>query len=334
MFLKKESRKVLSEIKKAKKILLSLHVSPDIDSLTSTLSMDQVLRSMGKETKIISFSQIPPKLLDFAGESKIEITDFSKINFSDFDLFIALDSAQERMITRSPYPKEFPNKFKVINIDHHITNNKYGDINLVYPFSSTAELLFWLYKDWGIKINEKLADLLFRGIMTDTGGFQYPMTSSRTFLAAAELIEKGASLDESVLFSLRSYSFKTLKYWGKILNNMQIDESGKFIWSKISAKEREELGVDPTEIEGAASLFAPVVGGTEFGIILNEEGGCLVRGSLRSRKDFDVSQIAVELGGGGHKQAAGFSLEMPIEEAEKRFWKQPENILNKNNKKD
>jgi len=319
VFLKKESKKVLSLIKKAKKILLSLHVSPDVDSLTSTLSMNLVLKRMGKKTRIISYSQIPPKLLEYAGHDEIEIADFSKVNFSEFDLFIALDSAQERMITRSPYPKEFPENFKIINIDHHITNNKYADLNFVYPFSSTAELLYWLFKDWGTKIDKELADLLFRGIMTDTGGFQYPMTSSKTFSAASQLIEKGASLNEAVLFSLRSFNFKTLKYWGKILNNMQIDESGKFIWSKITAEERKELGVDPTEIEGAASLFAPVVKGTEFGIILNEESGNLIRGSLRSRANFDVSKIAVELGGGGHKQAAGFSLEMPILEAEKKI---------------
>jgi phosphoesterase RecJ-like protein len=317
VFLKKESRKILSEIKKAEKILLALHVSPDVDSLASTLSLNLVLKRMEKKTRIISFSQIPPKLLSFAGEQTVEITDFAKVNFNDYDLFIALDSAQERMITRSHYPEEFPKNFKVINIDHHITNNKYGDINFVYPYSSTSELLYWLFKDWGIKIDRALSDFIFRGIMTDTGGFQYPMTSAETFLVASELLKNGASLDESVLFTLRSYSFKTLKYWGKILNNMRIDESGKFIWSKISAKEREELGVDPTEIEGAASLFTPVVQGTEFGIILNEESGHLVRGSLRSRDKFDVSEIAVELGGGGHKQAAGFSLELPIEEAEK-----------------
>lgn len=316
MFLKKESRKILSEIKKAKKILLALHVSPDVDSLTSALAMDLVLKRMGKKTKIISYSQVPPKLLEYAG-GEIEIADFSKINLSEFDLFISLDSAQQRMITRSPYPKKFPENFKIINIDHHITNNKYGNINFVYPYSSTAELLFWLFKDWGIKPDKELSDLLFRGIMTDSGGFQYPMTSAQTFRAASELLEKGASLDEAVLFSLRSYNFKTLKYWGKILNNMKIDESGKFIWSIISAKEREELGVDPTEIEGAASLFCPVVQGTEFGIILNEESDHLVRGSLRARHEFDVSEIAVSLGGGGHKQAAGFSLEMSIKEAEK-----------------
>jgi len=316
MLNKKTAIKILSEIKKAKKILLTVHVSPDQDSVASVLAMELVLRRMGKKTKIISFSQIPSKLKFISGTERIETADFAKIDFSEFDLFIALDSAQERMITRSHFPESFPSNFKIVNIDHHITNTRFGDINLVVPTSSTTEILYQLFKIWQVKIDKTLARLLFYGIFADTGCFQYSSTSVETFKIAADLIEKGASLNEAVLVSFRSYSLKTLKYWGRVLDNMQTDGSGKFIWSKISKKEREELGVEVTEVEGAANFFAPIVSGTEFGIILMEEEG-LVRGSLRSRDVFDVSKIAVELGGGGHKAAAGFSLNMSLAEAEK-----------------
>lgn len=317
MINKKIAQKIFSEIKKAKKILLALHVSPDADSVGSVLAMNLFLERIGKKTRIISFSQIPSKFLYLPGTEKIGIADFNSVNFGDFDLFIALDSAQERMITRSRYPDNFPENFKIINIDHHVTNTKFGDINLVGIVSSTAELLFELFGIWKVKIDKKLADLLFLGIFADTGCFQYPLTSERTFLTGADLLSRGASLNETVLHFLRSYNFRTLKYWGKVLENLKEDESGKFVWSKVSKEEKESLGVDPTEIEGAASLFAPIVEGTEFGIILMEENG-LVRGSLRSRANFDVSKIAEELGGGGHKQAAGFSLNIPLEEAEKK----------------
>lgn len=318
MISNKTAEKILAEIKKAENILLAVHVSPDVDSVASVLALNMVLEKMNKKTKIISFGQIPPRLFYLSGIEKIEHADFGKIDLKDFDLFVSLDCAAERMITRSQYPREFPQKFKIINIDHHITNTKFGDVNLIKYLSSTAEILLELFKFWKIKIDKKLAQLLFAGIFSDTGCFQYPNTAAGTLIKAADLMKKGASLNENVLYGLRSYSFKTLKYWGKVLDNMKIDERGKFVWSKISKIEKDELGIDPAEIEMAASNFAPIVKSTEFGIILVEETEGFVRGSLRSRQDFDVSKIAVVLGGGGHRQAAGFSLEMPLEEAEEK----------------
>jgi len=313
-----KAAEILSEIKKAKKILLALHVSPDPDSAASVLAMDLVLRRLGKKTTIISYSQIPPRLLDWPEIGKVESGDFARLDLKQFDLFIALDMAAKKMVTRSAFPSKLPRQFKIINIDHHFSNTRFGRINLVALISSTTEILYHLFELWQIKVDRKLSELLFRGIFADTGCFQYANTSVTTLRVAADLIEKGASLDNCVLRDFRSYSLKTLKYWGKILENLQLDESRKFAWSKISREECEELGVYSTEIEGAASLFAPIILGTEFGIILNEESENLTRGSLRSRDNFDVSKIAVELSGGGHKQAAGFSLKMPLEEAEKR----------------
>lgn len=315
---KKSAERILKEIKKAKKILLALHVSPDADSLSSVLSLDLVLKRMKKSSRIISFSPLNSRLFCFPECEEIETFDLAAIDFADFDLFIALDSADQRMITRSPFPRKFPPGFKIINIDHHPTNTKYGRINLLAKTSSTAELLYFLYCSWGIKIDKKLAKFLFEGIFADTGCFQYPITSPKTLRIAAELMEKGACLNEAVLKNFRSYSLKTLKYWGKVLENMQLDESKRFVWSKVSQEELREIGVSSGEIEGAASLFAPVILGTEFGIILNEESKELVRASLRARDSFDVSQIALEFGGGGHKQAAGFSLALPLEKAKEK----------------
>lgn len=315
---RKTGERILTEVKKAKKILLALHVSPDQDSASSVFALDLVLRRMGKKTRIISYSQVPPKLLDLPGIERVEMADFGQIDLQGIDLFIALDSADKKMISRGQMPERFSRKLQVINIDHHISNTRYGKINLVIEASSTAEVLYHLFRLWGVKIDKKLANLIFRGIFGDTGCFQYPNTSVATLKAAADLMEKGASLDECVLRDYRSFSFRTLKYWGKVLENMKLDESGKFIWSKVSQAECEELGVCSTEIEGASSLFAQIVSGTEFGIIMNEEADDLVRVSLRSRDNFDVSTMAVEQGGGGHKKAAGFSLKMSLAEAEKK----------------
>jgi phosphoesterase RecJ-like protein len=314
---KDTAERILREIKGAKRILLALHVSPDGDSIASVLALNSVLKKWGKKTKIISFSAFNSRFSFLPGVEEIETQDFSKIDLANFDLFIALDAAQETKITRNIFPEKFPENFKIINIDHHITNPKFGNINLIVKSSSTCEILYDLFNLWKIKIDKSLAQLFLLGILTDTGCFQYPTMTSNSFRIVADLLDKGASLTELVLLNFRSYKFKTLKYWGKVLENMQLDPSGKFVWTSVSKAEMKELGVTPAEIEGASSLFAPVTLGTEFGIIMNDEGN-LVRVSLRSRADFDVSQIAVLFGGGGHKQAASFSLALPLEEAEEK----------------
>jgi len=318
---KKTAEKILVEIKKANRILLPLHISPDGDCVGSVLAMDLFLRSLGKKTKNISYSKIPKNYLFLPGMAEVEIVDFAKINLSDFDLLVFLDIAQETMITKKQLPRKFPWSSKSIIIDHHFTNTKFAGINLIdKKTSSCAELLYDLFKFWKIEIDKQTANLLFLGIFSDTGCFQYPLTSAKTFKIASVLMEKGADLNQIVLLLFRSYGIKTLKYWSKVLENMRIDESGKFVWSKVSQEELKRLDIQPEDIEGAASLFCPVIKGTEFGIILDECGG-FIKGSLRSRQGFDVAQIAGKLGGGGHNQAAGFTLKMPFGEAEEKVLK-------------
>lgn len=315
MLNKKTSDQILQSINRANKILLTLHVSPDGDCVGAVLAMDLFLRQIGKKTKIISYSKIPKSFLYLPGMADVEIANIAKINLSEFDLYISLDAADKIMITKSEFPK-IPERMKVINIDHHVTNPNFGDLNLVEVVSSTSEMIYDLFKKWKVTIDKQIAKLLFLGIFSDTGCFQYPLTSAKTFLIASSLMKKGADLNESVLTQFRSYNFKTLKYWGKVLDNMQIDESRKFVISVVTASEIRDLGIESEDIEGAASLFAPVTLGTEFGIIIDENEG-FVKGSLRSRASFDVSKIAADLGGGGHKQAAGFVLKMPLDEAVK-----------------
>lgn len=311
------SAKILAAIKKANSILLPLHISPDGDCVGSVLAMSLFLKGLGKKVKIISLSKIPSWFSYLSRIDVVEIFDFSKLDFSQFDLFIALDIAQETMITRKDLPEKFPKNLTIINIDHHLTNTNFGNINLVDSNSSSVcEMLYLLFAFWQAKISKETAELLFLGIFADTGCFQYPNCSSQTMRIAAELMDAGANLDKTVLTQFRSYNFKNIKYWQKVLQNMKLDESGKFVWSVISREEITQLGADSEEMEGAASLFCPVVKGTEFGIILDENEG-FVKVSLRSRVSFDVSKIAVDLGGGGHKLAAGFSLKLPLEEAEK-----------------
>src|SRR3990170_7877078 len=189
----KESRLILEEIKKAKRILLSCHRNPDPDSIGSALALKDVLESMDRTVDVIC----PSKKLDqnvtfLKGFSDIKKdVDFGKFNFSKYDLFVVTDSASWDMAS-SNKSMSMP-QIPIVVIDHHHTNERYGRINLVdASASSVGEMLFRIIKDWKFSVNKDTAIAILTGIIGDTGVFKYPNTSKRTFQIASDLIKNGA----------------------------------------------------------------------------------------------------------------------------------------------
>ena len=306
----KESQLILDEIKKSNKILLNCHRSPDPDSIGSALALQIGLLSLGKEVEIICPSdELYENVNYLKGYEKIKKSvDFTKFDFSKYDLFITTDSASLSQISRS---KDFkmPN-IKTIVIDHHFTNDRYGEINLIDDrTTSVGEMLFLIFEDWGIEINKDISDCLMAGIVGDTGAFRYPGANVRTFKIAERLMELGADKDRAVHELYRSEPFELIKFYGEILLRAQIDNEYGFVWSAIPYDVYEKLGKPSMAKESAASLFAQVVKDTDFGFIaLEQEKGKLAI-SFRSRTGLDTSKIAGELGGGGHIYASGGKVE-------------------------
>ncbi|EKE12515.1 MAG: hypothetical protein ACD_13C00191G0011 [uncultured bacterium] len=309
----KQSTNILSEIKKAKKILLNCHRGPDSDSVGSALSLYQILKKMGKEATVICPSDIPSDLAFLPGANEIVRVNFTSFDFSDYDLFFVLDSSTYSMVTGLK-DSEKPS-IRTIVIDHHFSNEKFGDINLVdAEVTSTGELLFLLFKDWDVPITKEVADCLLTGIIGDTGTFQYQNVGQKTLKIAAELMEKGANKDEIIFNLYRNIEFREVKMWGKFIEKMMIEDG--FVWSAIPHSVYEDLGEYVYAKEDVANLFAPIVRGTEFGIIMVEVSENVLSVSFRSRTGFDVSKVAKEVGGGGHKAASGARIEgLPFQEA-------------------
>jgi phosphoesterase RecJ-like protein len=323
-------KKIASQIKKkidqADTILLSLHRGPDGDSISSNLAMKYFLDKEDKEVKLITPTQVPENFDYLPDTDQVEHLVITNLDYDKFDLIILLDSASWRMVSpRFNKNKRTPVREKVVNIDHHQTNKEMGGINLVVPeLASTAEVLYQLFKVWNTEINSQLAQLLLVGVVTDTGVFRYTNTSAQTMKIAADLMEQGADLDQIVFNYLRRNEFNKLKFWGIVLENLERDEENGFAYSFIPFDQAKQYFVDnhPRDYRsGAASVFMAGIKGTEFGIIAIEEEKGELSGSLRSRKDFDVSQIASELGGGGHPGAAGFKVSLPFEEAKNKILK-------------
>lgn len=307
---KQEVLKVLETIKRAQKILLSLHVNPDPDSIGSNLALKEALESMSKDVTLISADGVPKNLDFLPGVKAVQYENIAKMDIGQFDLFIALDSSEQKMINANPF--EFPSSLAVVVIDHHRTNTKYGQINLVdSSVGSTGELLFSLFREWDVVFTKSIAVNLLAAICGDTGTFRFSTTSD-TLKIASELMGYGATLSEINFALYQSTSLESLKLWGVILENLKIEPylGGAFAWSVLPHAVFKRFD-SQVETQGASNMFLQGVSGTNFGMLLSEEREGVVKGSLRGRSPkIDVSKIAALFGGGGHKGASGFRLEI------------------------
>jgi len=182
---------ILEEVKKANKILLHCHPSPDPDSVGSALAMRFALEQLGKKVTVIKGdSDLSKGFMHFPGAKDIVLKNFSEIDPTKYDLFIVLDSSTLDRISGLVDVSSF-GEIKLINIDHHVSNTGFGYINMIVSdYPATAQILYDLFLKWGIEINDNIATNLFIGIYTDTGGLKYRNVSRRTYDIMADLVTK------------------------------------------------------------------------------------------------------------------------------------------------
>lgn len=295
-----QSPEILSEIKKAKRILLNCHHYPDADSVGSATALYLVLKQLGKEVDIVCPSPIPDNFLFLPISKEVKQIDFSKFDFSDYDLFITNDSASWNRVTGArnlPLPK-----ITVINIDHHKMNIGFGKINLIEGnISSNSEILFKLFFDWNIEIDNETAESLLTGIIGDTGALRLNGTNVETLEVMKELIIKGANKDRVMLNLFQSYDINVVGVWTELLKRMKIDNN--FVWSAIPYEIYKQYGEPVNAKEEIANMVFQNMKGTDFGWVMIEYKDH-IGVSFRSRTGVDVAKIASKLGGGGHTWAS------------------------------
>jgi len=306
-----ESQAILEQIIKSNNILINCHQGPDQDAVGSATALYQVISGLKKKVTIICPDKVPGdcKFIPFA--EKVQTIDFNWFDFTPYDLFLILDSGDVQQVVNSRDTK-LPSIKKVV-IDHHLTNTRFGEINLVDgSMTSAAELLYRIIKDWNIEINTSTAQSLLAGMIGDTGAFSYPIVSGQTFLAAKELMDKGADKDTAILNIYRNIEFKKMQLWGEMIRNMKIDLENKFVWTTISKANYDQFNLTESERENAKSSFAGmficIIKDTDFGFVASEDQDKITSVSFRSRTGWDVSKLAVALGGGGHQYAAGAKI--------------------------
>lgn len=309
---------ILAEIKAAKAILLHCHPSPDPDSVGSVLAMKFALEQLGKKvTAIQGDSEIPKAFMHFPGAGEIVNKNFFDIDVNEFDLFIILDSGKGGVSRIKEVV--FPESLKVINIDHHRTNPGCGSINIIDPsYPANCLILFDLFKEWNIKLNSDIASNLFIGTYTDTGGFKYEGVSSKTFNAAAELSAYIPSIPLLISKMENSNTPGFISFEAAALGNISVLFGGKLAISSVAYSVIESKKIPASDVSaGGISSFMRSVPEWSIVACAAESQPNIVKLSFRSSDSnkYDVSRLAAELGGGGHKAAAGAVLSMPLEQA-------------------
>ena len=310
-----DMREVAQAIRGRDRFLVVSHENPDGDALGSLLAAHLALEQLGKDSVMYLAGRTPLpaeyRFLALDGLRRELPPDHGE------RVLLAVDCAQasrlgpgwEGLVEAAPL---------VVDVDHHHDNTRFGDVNLVVPgASSTGELLADLFAELGVRITPELAEPLYTAVVTDTGRFQYTNTTPKALRLAADLVEAGVDAHRVFQVVYESVEFAKLKLLARALERAELHEGGRVVVSYLLRGDFADVGAEEPYAEGIID-YLRAVDGAELAALIREppsapDGPRKV--SLRSSTDeLDVSAIARKSGGGGHRQAAGFSSELPVEE--------------------
>ena len=290
------------------------HENPDGDALGSMLGLTLGLRSLGKDTVMYLAGTAP-----LPAEYRFLVLDDLRRDIPDDigeRVLLAVDCANERRISEDRSAVE--RAAMVVDIDHHHDNSRFGEVNLIVPdASSTAEIVRDVLRGLDVSLTPEIALALYVGLVTDTGRFQYTNTTPKALELAAELVAAGADVHGVFRHVYETVQFAKLKLLARALERAQLFEGGRLVVSYLLKDDFGAVGAEEPYSEGIIDHLRSVEGSEMVALIREppRNEGPARRISLRSSHDeVDVSAIARQAGGGGHRQAAGFSSDRPIGE--------------------
>jgi bifunctional oligoribonuclease and PAP phosphatase NrnA len=305
---------VAAALREHDRFLVVTHENPDGDALGSLLAMTLTLRGLGKDVEMyLGGSGSLPRQYAF-----MQLDGLRRDLPADLEqrVLVAVDCAKADRIGPDPEPIERASL--VIDIDHHHDNTRFGDVNLIVAdASSTGEVLRDVIRELGVELTPELAEPLYIALVTDTGRFQYTNTTPKALRLAAELVEAGADVHEVFQQVYESVEFAKLKLLARALDRARVLEGGLIVVSHLLRNDFAEVGASEAYSEGIIDSLRAVEG-AELAALIREpprDDGPTRRVSLRASVDeLDVSAIARLFGGGGHRQAAGFSSDASVDE--------------------
>lgn len=304
------ARQFKMELRNASSVLIGTHLNPDGDALGSALAMSQYLTGIGIENEVVCHHLAPRNLQFLPGVERLRLE--PKHDKHDLGILLDLDSL-DRLGNTEPYLAACQ---RLVVIDHHVPHEAPGDLRIVdTTASATALILTRLLLALEANITPDMATCLLTGIVTDTGSFRFRNTTPEAFSLSAILLERGADMNRvsEEIFQRKPLSSTLLL--GHMLDTMRLDCHNQLAWGVLNREDFEHAFAQDEDTEGFVNemLFIDSV---QIAAILREPKPGRIRCSIRSRGDLDVAAVARQFGGGGHRNAAGCTFDMPLAEAE------------------
>jgi len=303
----------VSILKAAKRVLICTHARPDGDALGSELALGRLLAGQGKDVDLVVEAGAPADLTFLPGSARIGGT--AAAVRPPYDWMVVVDAAGIERI--EGMQKAIPPGQRILNIDHHASNTRFGHQNWVEPESaSVGEMIYVLAREAGWPIDRDAAVCLYVAVITDTGRFAFSSTRPSTHLMAAELLKLGVQPGEINRQIWGSKSLGELKLHGETIRSIRTAEKGRIAWAALTQEMFDASGVVPLESQDYVTLVKSVKG-VEVAILLRPLSDREIKISLRTESSADASAICALFGGGGHKRAAGATLRMSMDDAVK-----------------
>ncbi|MEP7008700.1 MAG: bifunctional oligoribonuclease/PAP phosphatase NrnA [Acidobacteriota bacterium] len=302
----KAPEELLRRIRQGNRFLLTSHVNPDGDAIGSALGLARILRKQGKSAVVWLRDATPSVYLPLPGSERIHIGAEPPTGFPEvFDAAIVLECPS---LDRTGLEDQLP-QVDLINIDHHLGNQHYGTINWVDTSApAVGELVYRLAQGLHIQLDADTATCLYLTLVTDTGGFRFSNATPQAFEAAAALVREGAQPEQVSLWLNESQPLGSVRLLGEMLRTLELHAGGRIATVKLDPQMFERAGAGPGDAEGLIDTPRSIAGVEAVALLKTRDDGS-IKVSLRSRGEVDIEKIARQHGGGGHRNAAGFTLE-------------------------
>ena len=302
-------QQILDVLTRRHRFVLTSHARPDGDSVGSQLALAFALRRLGKDVRIVSHDPAPPYLRTFPGINDLEVSD--RVDES-FDAAVVLECGSVDRTEVGGLDRAF-----LINIDHHVGNTLYGTVNWIDESAAACgEMVFDVVRGLGVPLSKEIATYLYVAILTDTGSFRHANITTRTFDICRQIADAGVSPADVAARVYQDSSVGKLRLTGALLDHMQMVSGGRVAVLIVDDRILRETGCAADDMEGLINL--PLTANDVQAVILFKEFDDQLRVSLRSKGTIDVRAVAAANGGGGHRNASGFSLSTPLQEAQPR----------------
>lgn len=295
-----EVQRVIAEaIHRARRILLLTHIAPDGDAIGSLLAMGALVQAQGKELTLACDDPVPALYVWLPGSEQVV-----RQGSGWYDLVISLDCSDERRMGKA-FAADMA-ALPLVNIDHHVTNTLFGTVNWVEPESAaTAQMVLALADSLGWQVTPAVATCLLTGLVTDTRSFRTSNADGATLQAALRLVAAGASLSNVTHRVLDQRPVNSVRLWGQAIEQLQLQDG--LLWTEVTRDMRRRWATDDDGDSGLANFLAGVRE-ADMVVVFTERDDATVDVGLRAVPGYDVSQVALALGGGGHPQASGCTL--------------------------